>query len=183
MIRDQFQNVKKVTTKEARKKASMGERNYYSKRVNKLQDLKKSLGISMIITTSMLAVAYAVVLLAFIISFNTEHAYELWKFIIWSVVFGASLIFTIVWYVALKPSVSRKIDYYRHELEIINAKTLSKAAATYTLYGDAYKKQQEKAHREDKEKIEQIAKEKTLNEQAEEQINAEKTSDETAKED
>ena len=51
MIRDQFKDVKKVTTKEVRKKAALGERAYYSKRINRLQDLKKSLGVSMIIST------------------------------------------------------------------------------------------------------------------------------------
>ena len=33
MIRDQFKDVKKVTTKENRKKLSMGEKNYYAKQL------------------------------------------------------------------------------------------------------------------------------------------------------
>ena len=58
MIRDQFKDVKKVTTKEVRKKAALGERAYYSKRINRLQDLKKSLGVSMIISTVIIGIAY-----------------------------------------------------------------------------------------------------------------------------
>jgi hypothetical protein len=64
---------------------------------------------------------------------------------------------TLVWYLIFKPKVLKNIETCRHELERINAKTLSKAAATYALYGEAYKKKQEQLHREDKEKIEKIA--------------------------
>lgn len=152
MIRDQFQNVKKVTTKEARKKASLGERAYYSKRINRLNDLKRSVGVSMVITTVVLAIAYALVLLIFLVTRKTENPYEVWKFVIWSVVFGSCIGFTVVWYLFLKPSVLKNIETCRHELERINAKNISKAAATYALYGEAYKKQQEQIHREEKEK-------------------------------
>ncbi len=160
MIRDQFKDVKKVTTKEARKKASMGERAYYSKRISRLQDLKRSVGLSMVITTVIMAIAYALVLLIFLVMKDTEKPYEVWKFVIWSVVFGSCLGFTLVWYIILKPRVIKNIDICRHELERINAKTLSKAAATYALYGEAYKKKQEQNYLEGKDKIEKIAEEK-----------------------
>ncbi|MBR2384308.1 MAG: hypothetical protein IKA99_01725 [Clostridia bacterium] len=165
MIRDQFNDVKKVTTKEARKKASMGERTYYTKRINRYQDLQKTLGISMVISTVILGIAYAIVLFVFIVARNTEVEYALWKFICWSVVFGLFFGFTLVWYVFLKPRVLKIIEECRHELERINAKTLSKAAATYALYGEAYKKQQEQKHLKEKEKIEKIAKEKEMTNQ------------------
>ena len=51
MIRDQFKDVKKVTAKEARKKAAMGEKKYYAKQISKYQDLSKSVGISMAVRT------------------------------------------------------------------------------------------------------------------------------------
>lgn len=160
MIRDQFKDVKKVTTKEARKKASMGERAYYSKRISRLQDLKRSVGLSMVITTVIMAIAYVLVLLIFLVMKDTEKPYEVWKFVIWSVVFGSCFGFTLVWYIFLKPRVIKNIDICRHELERLNAKTLSKAAATYALYGEAYKKKQEQIHREEKEKIEKLAEQK-----------------------
>ncbi|MBR2337392.1 MAG: hypothetical protein IKA61_05575 [Clostridia bacterium] len=159
MIRDQFKDVKKVTTREARKKAALGERNYYSKRINRLQDLKKSLGVSLIITTVIMGIAYAIVLLAFILSQGMEHEFELWKFIVWSCVFGVCAAGTFMWYVIFKPRVAKAIEDCKHELERINAKTLSKAAATYALYGESYKKQQVEIHRSEKEKIEKIAEE------------------------
>lgn len=160
MIRDQFKDVKKVTTKEVRKKAILGERAYYSKRINRLQDLNKSVGISMVISTALIGIAYAIVLLLFIATLGTEVEYELWKFIIWTSVFALFLGFTLVWYIFLKPKVIKNIDICRHELERINAKTLSKAAATYALYGEAYKKKQEQIHREEKEKIQKLTEEK-----------------------
>lgn len=163
MIRDQFKDVKKVTTKEVRKKASLGERAYYTKRINRLQDLKRSLGVSLVVSTIILGVAYAIVLLIFILTLGTKVEYELWKFICWSVVFGLFFGSTLAWYIIFKPKVIKNIEVCRHELERINAKTLSKAAATYALYGDAYKKQQEKLHQEEKEKIEQIAEQKQSN--------------------
>ena len=160
MIRDQFKDVKKTTTKEARKKASMGERNYYTKRIGRLQDLSRSLGLSLIITTVIVGIAFAIILLVFIVMLNTETPFELWKFIIWSSVFGVCLGGTIVWFAILKPWVLKQITHCRHELERLNAIAISKAAATYALYGDAYKKQQEQLHRAEKEKIEQIAEQK-----------------------
>ena len=163
MIRDQFKDVKKVTTKEVRKKASLGERAYYTKRINRLQDLKRSLGVSLVVSTVIIGLAYAIVLLIFLLARGTSEEYELWKFICWSAAFGLFFGFTIVWYIFLKPRVIKNIEVCRHELERINAKTLSKAAATYALYGDAYKKQQEQLHRAEKEKIEQIAEQKQSN--------------------
>ena len=160
MIRDQFQDVKKVTTKEARKKASLGERNYYSKRINKLSDLSKSVGLSLIITTVILGLSFLLVLFVYLISRGTETPYATWKFVIWTSVFGACVLFIVVWYAVLKPRILKKIDFCRHELERLNAKNISKAAATYALYGEAYKKHQEQIHREEKEKVEKIAEQK-----------------------
>ena len=184
MIRDQFKDVKKVTTKEVRKKASLGERAYYTKRINRLQDLKTSLGVSLVISTTIMAVAYAIVLALFLVTLGTEVEYELWKFITWSSAFGVFAIGTLVWYVIFKPKVLKNIEICRHELERINAKTLSKAAATYALYGDAYKKQQEQIHREEKEKAEKIAEQKkaeTATENAQETVKTENATEKQEK--
>ncbi len=176
MIRDQFKDVKKVTSKETRKKIALGERTYYAKQINKLQDVNKSLGISMIITTALLAIAYAVVLLAFIVTFGDEDGYELWKFIVWTVVFLACLGFTIIFYVFIKPSNKKKIIAYRHELERISAQALSKAAGSYSLYGDKYRQEQVKKHAEDKEKTLKQAEEKKRQEESKNEDIAEENS-------
>ena len=160
MIRDQFKDQKKVTTKEARKKSTMGERNYYAKQIGKLQDLGKSIGVSMIITTVILFIAFVLALLLFILTNGEKDGYETWRFVVWTSVFGASLIFTIVWYAAIKPANAKKIEYYRHELERINAQSVSKAKGIYALYGEEFKKRQQQLHEEEKARIEKQAKEK-----------------------
>lgn len=162
MIRDQFKDVKKVTTKEARKKATMGEKNYYAKQISKLQDLNKSLGVSMIITTVFLSLAFAFVLLLFIASRGTKEEFELWRFIAWTIAFGVSLIFTLVWYIFIKPANLKKIETYRHELERINALSISKAKGMYALYGEEFKRQQQLKHEQEKAKAIKIAEEKKV---------------------
>ena len=114
----------------------MGERNYYAKQINKLQDINKSLGVSMVVTTIIMAFAYAFIVLIFIFSQGTEEAYELWKFIIWSTVFALCVGFVIVFYTIIKPSNKKKIIYYRHELERISAQALYKVSKTYSFYGN-----------------------------------------------
>ena len=165
MIRDQFKDVKKVTTKEARKKATMGEKNYYAKQIGKLQDLTKSVSVSAKITTVMLALAYALVLLAFIVSYGTKEAYSTVKFVIWTAVFASCVIFTIVWEVVVKPRNKRKVDEYRHELERLTAKNLTKAMKAYGFYGEEYQKEQDRIYKESKEKAEKEAKEKQAEEE------------------
>ena len=172
MIRDQFQNNKKVTAKEERKKLSMGERNYYVKKIGFLQDVNKSLGVSMIITTVILTIAFAFVLLLYVVTKDAEKVeerYELWKFIVRTVCFGVSFLFTVAWYAFIKPANMRKITHYRHELERLNAVNVSKAMANYTLYGEDYKNEQIKKHRESIEESARIAREKQESETANKQ--------------
>ena len=152
MIRDQFKDVKKVTTKEEVKKAQLGAKNYFSKRASTLTDLNKSVGISAVITTIIIAITYALVLLMFIVSRGTETEYELWKFITWSCVFGACVAFLIVWYAIWKPYNIREIARCKRELEILNAEALMKASAMYKMYGEEYKKEQERKNAEAREK-------------------------------
>ena len=70
--------------------------------------------------------------------------------------FGVTVGFTAIWYLFLKPKVLREIERCKHELERLNARTLSKAASTYAVYGDAYKKQQEHLHQERKLEAEKL---------------------------
>ena len=159
MIRDQFKDVKKVTKKEERKKAQMGARNYYAKRASTLTDLNKSLGVSLVITTIIIAITYALILFMFIVSRGTEVEYELWKFIVWSCVFGALLIFLVIWYTVWKPHNIKEIARCKKELEILNAEALMKASAMYAMYGEEYKREQERKNAEAREKARQEAQE------------------------
>ena len=75
MIRDEY-NKKKQTTakfsaKEERKKKEMGERNYYASQIPKITDMCKALSTSFLITLIFLSLAYAVILLSFIVLRNT----------------------------------------------------------------------------------------------------------------
>lgn len=132
MIRDEYKkNVKKSTPKEERKKKEMGERNYYALQIPKLRDMNKAISVSSIITLVFLALAYALVLLTFILSLNTDKPYSAVKFIVWSCVMGAYLVFIALWYLVLKPNNVKKIERYKAEIDRINAENLKKAAYSY----------------------------------------------------
>ena len=114
MIRDEYKkNVKKSTPKEERKKKEMGERNYYASQIPKLRDMNKAISVSSIITLVFLALAYALVLLTFILSLNTDKPYSTVKFIVWSCVMGAYLVFIALWYLVLRPNNVKKMERYK----------------------------------------------------------------------
>ena len=132
MIGDEYKkNVKKSTPKEERKKKETGERNYYASQIPKLRDMNKAISVSSIITLVFLALAYALVLLTFILSLNTDKPYSTVKFIVWSCVMGAYLVCIALWYLVLKPNNVKKIERYKAEIDRINAENLKKAAYSY----------------------------------------------------
>ncbi len=134
MIRDEFKDVKKVTKKENRKKLAMGERAYYAKQIPRLKDLTKAVNFSLVFTLIFMTLAWLVVLLVFIFGEN-----ETVRFIIWTSIYGALLIFTAAWFLFIKPANLRKAERYKKELERLNAENLSKMAGAYRLYGSDYK--------------------------------------------
>lgn len=135
MIRDDFKNVKQVTKKENRKKKAMGERAFYAKQLPKLRDLTRAMTFSTVFTLICMALVYALVLLLFI--FGKDYA--LYKFIIWSCVFGAVAVFALIWFLFLRPANFRKIERYKKELEALNYASLNKMAGVYKIYGEDYK--------------------------------------------
>lgn len=166
MIRDDFKNVKQVTKKEERKKRTMGERAFYVKEMSKLGDLNKAISFSTKFTLVLLAIAYALVLLVFVASrLDEEIKCDMVQFIVMSCVFGAAVVFTVVWFVWLKPNNVKKIERYRHELEKLNASSLGKISAAYSIYGEEYKRKITEKHREECDKVREAAAEKTENEQ------------------
>lgn len=160
MIRDDFKNVKQVTSKESRKKRTMGERNFYASSMSKLRDMNKALGFSVKFTIILMSIAYALILTMFIMSqFYPDVKYSLTSFIVWSCIYGALLIFTILWYTVIKPNNLKKIERYKHELEALSAKDLGKISAAYSIYGEKYKQAVVDKHKADSEKARAAAKE------------------------
>lgn len=160
MIRDDFKNVKQVTSKESRKKRTMGERNFYASSMSKLRDMNKALGFSVKFTIILMLIAYALILTMFIMSqFYPDVKYSLTSFIVWSCIYGALLIFTILWYTVIKPNNLKKIERYKHELEALSAKDLGKISAAYSIYGEKYKQAVVDKHKADSEKARAAAKE------------------------
>lgn len=160
MIRDDFKNVKQVTSKESRKKRTMGERNFYASSMSKLRDMNKALGFSVKFTIILMSIAYALILTMFIASqFYADGKYPLTSFIVWSCIYGALLIFTILWYAVIKPNNLKKIERYKHELEALSARDLGKISAAYSIYGEKYKQAVVDKHKADSEKARAAAKE------------------------
>ena len=160
MIRDDFKDVKQVTSKESRKKRTMGERNFYASSISKLRDMNKALGFSVKFTIILMSIAYALILTMFIMSqFYPDVKYSLTSFIVWSCIYGALLIFTILWYTVIKPNNLKKIERYKHELEALSARDLGKISAAYSIYGEKYKQAVVDKHKADSEKARAAAKE------------------------
>ena len=187
MIRDDFKDVKQVTSKESRKKRTMGERNFYASSMSKLRDMNKALGFSVKFTIILMSIAYALILTMFIMSqFYPDVKYSLTSFIVWSCIYGALLIFTILWYTVIKPNNLKKIERYKHELEALSAKDLGKISAAYSIYGEKYKQAVVDKHKADSEKARAAAKEAAEAQTAGTAVNtaeAEETAQETSEND
>ena len=166
MIRDDFNDVKKVSAKEERKKASMGERSFYAKKLPKLKDLNKAVSFSTVLTLVMLTLAYAIVLTSFILAqFNAEK-YSLTSFIIWSCVYGAVLLFALAWFIIIRPGNEKKIERYKLELERLSAQSLGKISAASTVYGEDYVKKLAQKRAEERENAKRAAEQKVADEAA-----------------
>lgn len=148
MIRDQFKDVKQVTSKESRKKNQMGERNFYAMQIPKLKEVTHAIGVSSTITFVIFALVYLLVVLLFAATRGTEEEYSLTKFVVWSCVFGALCVWMLVWFLILKPRRLARAELYRKELEKINRAQVSKAAGAYKVYGSAYEEEVRREHDE-----------------------------------
>ncbi len=135
MIRDEYNKKKqaavKFNAKEERKKKELGERNYYALQIPKITDMCKALSTSFLITLIFLALAYAVILLSFIVLRNTETPYSTTKFIVYTSIFGALVVFYVLWHLVIKPAQLRKVERYKAEIDRINAENLKKMSCRY----------------------------------------------------
>ena len=110
----------------------MGERNYYASQIPKITDMCKALSTSFLITLIFLSLAYAVILLSFIVLRNTETPYSTTKFIVYTSIFGALVVFYVLWHLVIKPAQLRKAERYKAEIDRINAENLKKMSYRYT---------------------------------------------------
>ena len=135
MIRDEYNKKKQITAKfsakEERKKKELGERNYYAMQIPKITDMCKALSTSFLITMIFLAIAYAVILLSFIVLRDTETPYSTTKFIVYTSIFGALVVFFVLWHLVIKPAELRKVERYKAEIDRINAENLKKMSYRY----------------------------------------------------
>ena len=135
MIRDEYNKKKqtvKFSAKEERKKKEQGERNYYASQIPKITDMCKALSTSFLITLIFLSLAYAVILVSFIVLYGSENPYSTVKFIVYSCLYGALLIGFVLWHAVIKPAEFRKIERYKAEINRINAENLKKMSYRYT---------------------------------------------------
>lgn len=175
MIRDDFKDVKKVSAKEERKKASMGERSFYAKKLPRLKGLNKAVSFSTVFTLVMLTLVYAIVLTSFILAqFNTEVKYSLTRFVVWSCIYGAFVLYTLAWFIIIRPGNEKKIERYKLELERLSAQSLGKISAASTVYGEDYVKKLAQKRAEERENAKRAAEQKVADEAA---AKAENTSD------
>ncbi|MBQ7642505.1 MAG: hypothetical protein IJS67_01245 [Clostridia bacterium] len=85
-----------------------------------------------------LSVFYALILLVFILSLNSEEGSDTTRFIVWSAIYGAFLIWYFVWLFILKKNNEKKIERYKKELERLSAESISKTMGAYAIYGADY---------------------------------------------
>lgn len=129
MIRDEYNKKKqtaKFSAKEERKKKEMGERNYYASQIPKINDMCKALSTSFLFTLIFLGLAYAVVLLTFIVTRNSETPFSTVKFIVYSSLFGLLVVGFVLWHTVIKPAQLRKVERFKVEIDRINAENLKK---------------------------------------------------------
>ncbi len=157
MIRDQFKDVKKATSKETRNKTKLGERNFYATQIPKLKETTHAIGVSSMISFVILAVVYVLVVVMFVLSRGTESEYSPVRFAVWSAVFGVYCVWMIVWFFVLKPKRLARAETYRKELEKLNFAHVSKIGGAYKVYGATFEEETKRGHDELKPKGSQTA--------------------------
>ena len=133
-IRDGLEETEKISKRSARKKASMGERNFYAYQVKRLQDLSRAVSFSNNFSLVIFSVLYVLILAVYILLLHSETPYSSVSFIIWSSIYAAFVIWYLVWRFALKAKVAKKAEFYRKELERMSFESLSKVSKAYNFY-------------------------------------------------
>lgn len=125
MIRDEFKNVdKKVINKKANKKLQeMGERAYYAKKLSFLNEVIKPTKFSTLFTTIPFLFFSALYLLSIILA--PEKKVETPAIVVFCIT-GALVIWSVVWFAYLAPTIRKKIAFYKEELNRLNREYVSK---------------------------------------------------------
>ena len=126
MIRDEFKNAdKKTIEKKANKKlVQMGERAYYTTRIAKYADIFKPIRFSTIFTMVCFVVMAVIYLLPVMIG-STDYTVPTLGWVVVGVS-GALIIWAIVWFCFLAPSLRRKVAFWKDELSRLNNEYLNK---------------------------------------------------------
>lgn len=119
MIRDEFKNadIKEIKKKANPKILKMGERAYYIKKMNDINNCFVPVKFSTILTT----VSFGFLALLYIITLIFGDGYQLsvWN---WAVVIvsGILIIWTFVWFVFLVPYLKNRAEWYKEQLHNLN---------------------------------------------------------------
>ncbi len=139
-IRDGYQGNSKMTKRAARKKATMGERNYYAYQAKKLQDLSKAISFSNNFSLIIFGVLYALFLVVYILLLNQEESIDTVRFIIWSGVFLLFVLWYFLWKFLFKGIMQKRVEWYTKELQRMSLESLTKIGNAYKFYGKTEEK-------------------------------------------
>ena len=126
MIRDEFKNVdKKIIEKKANKKlVQMGERAYYTTQIAKYAEIFRPVRFSTIFTMICFSLMAIIYLLPLIVG-STDYSVPTLGWVVVGVS-TALIIWAIVWFCILAPSLKRKVAFWKDELTRINNEYLNK---------------------------------------------------------
>lgn len=119
MIRDEFKNVdKKAIRKKVKENKILGnEREYYAKKMTKINELFTPVKACTLITLISFSLPTAMYLLCLI--FVPDYAVE-WHCVAVLAFEAAMIVWTVVWFVFLAPYLKKRAAFYKKELERIS---------------------------------------------------------------
>ena len=129
MIRDEFLKKQKETNlsaKELDKIRQFGERSYYTTRISKLSNTKKSLDFSAImIGVFVLLITISMVVIVILAGGFLDSLVTI------SIVLGVFWLMELSWFVIFRPITSKKLKKYKAELERIRKEDVEKQKRIY----------------------------------------------------
>lgn len=129
MIRDEFIKQRKerdFSTKEMAKVRKMGERSFYTNEIAKLTNLRKTFNLSSWIIGVLLVIITAVILYAIIASKSFVQSLVLPVIIV-----SIFWVLILSWVLILRPTMKKKTERYKLELDRIRQESLEKQRKIY----------------------------------------------------
>ena len=123
MIRDEFKNAdKKAIDKKANKKIQeIGERAFYAKKLSLYNDLLKPVKNS----TIFCLICFSIPCILYILNFVLTKKVDTMGIVIFCLT-GAMIIWTIVWFAWLSPTLHKKAEFYKSEITRLNREYVMK---------------------------------------------------------